>query len=236
MTSPDARGLHLVRRRSRLRDRRRPCSRGCSRGGFRKVLDRIDAGLARGAHRRDPAGRQLRACSAAAATGPVAIVRLHELAVADPARHVGLGRLVQGLGAGRMVEPGPGAAVRPVHAQCRDAGRGGAGEGAVEAGQLGSRIACAPTIRARARAQHRPSLRSRERFLRGLARSRHDLFERGLRRPPRRAAGGRRRSARSACCSTGSTSSPASTCSRSAAAGAASPRSRRAITACASPA
>ena len=56
----------------------------------------------------------------------------------------------------------------------------------------GSPIACAPTIARRRAAQHRPPLRPRQRFLRRLARSRHDLFERGLRRADRgrRAAGG----------------------------------------------
>ena len=116
------------------------------------------------------------------------VVRLHSWRALVRLIDLGLGRLVQGLGARRMVEPRSGAAVRSVHAQRASLGETGRAKGLF---RLVNRLAHAfrGNDRDGARAQHRLALRPRQRFLRGLARSRHDLFERDVRRcRPRRAS------------------------------------------------
>ena len=123
------------RRRPRLRHRRR-LRRAAVRAAASTAARPDRRRARRGADRRDPARRRASASSAGAATGPVGDRPSAQLARAGPARRLGLGRLVQGLGARRMGEPRSGAAVRPLHAQRRDARRHRPGQGAVAAGQL----------------------------------------------------------------------------------------------------
>jgi hypothetical protein len=95
---------------------------------------------------------------------------------------IGLGRLVQGVGAGRMVEPRSGRAVRIVHAQCGRRLARSAAPRARSAGSTRSPIACA-TMRRQGAREHRRPLRPRQRLLRRLARPDDDLFVGALREP-----------------------------------------------------
>ena len=212
------------RRRPPLRDRRRPVAGACSRRRFKRVLDRIDAGLIEGRHRGHlPDGSRRRL--GFRAPGPVAIVQLNSwlalVRLATRARSAG-------------TRPGKRANGRaPTRCPCSNcscatpsARRHGPGQGPVPAGQPARPCASAATTAGGAPRQYRRPLRPRQRFLRRLARRRDDLFERGLRRARRR-RWRRRRRTRSALLLDRLDLKPASACSRSAAAGAASPRSPR---------
>ena len=89
-----------------------------------------------------------------------------------------------------MVEPGPGAALRFVHAQRREPGRFRPGQGPVPARQP-PRPSLARQRQSAGAGQHRLPLRSRQRLLPRLARREHDLFECGLQTPGIRNPGSR---------------------------------------------
>ncbi len=149
-------------------------------GTFHHLLDRIDLGLEAGsieAALPDGTHRVL----GGRGRGAGGDRRDRKLARADPAGDGRVGGVVCRLVARRMAQPGSGAAVRPVHAQLPSARRSRALARA-DAGSAAAAAFAAPQSPQRGAAEHRIPLRSGQRLLQPVARPRHDLFERAVRR------------------------------------------------------
>ena len=142
------RGEHLVRARPRFRDRRRADCAARPRRRFAKVLDQIDRRLdCGGIEATLPDGRERRL--GFRAPGPEGGRAAVELARAGPARDLGLGRLVQGVGARRMVEPRPGRRCSSCSRATPRRSARSAAPRARSAGSTRSPTGCATTRRAR---------------------------------------------------------------------------------------
>ena len=202
------------------------CSARLAAPAFARVLDQLDERLAQRRDRRDACPTDRGAAIGFHAPGPGRRRPAQQLDGAGPAGDLGLGRLVQGVGAGRMVVARPGALVRTVHAPMRSSlGDIGARQGAVRAGSTRSPTACA-TMRPARRATTSPPITTSATISTPPGSTRAMTYSSArFARPATTLEDGAAAQDRR-CCSTGSTSSPASACSRSAAAGAAW-RSRR---------
>ena len=143
------RGEHLVRA-----DRRFATGGGIARAARRAGLfagcsTRSTARLDERRARRHRCPTAASAGSASARPAPSAAVRSAQLDGAGSAGDLGLGRLVQGVDAGRMVEPRSGRDLRAVLGQRRAARRRRPRQGPVPAGSMRSPTACATMRRAR---------------------------------------------------------------------------------------